>query len=288
MKLAKKIDWLTATQTHETMELGKPFLPEWLDLGESTAPLPRFDKAWELKPDGMLALSATGTMCQLVQMTGKQLDKVRDDTGVSDDEIIQHFASHSDNITRVDYAIDVLETDWRPLDWLLLWQAGGIKSRFRTVMDFRTIQGSGGQTIYYGSKSSPQRVRIYDKAKEMKLLNEAWVRAELQARKQVATPLAADMARHGVIAAGDTRLRELFTFDSECNMSEIMQGQDVDLTKAPRNTPAWERWMNGQVKQSIENHAKTKKGSEFLVSEIDENQTTIITWFIAESSTLID
>lgn len=275
MRTAKSLDWITGTQLENPDGEIVKLVPDWTEIGNEIKPPPRFDRAYELKPAGTYALCATGTKCKLLQFTGSELTKVRE-TGVTDEQILQHCVKKCHNITRLDYAVDMFEVSFSPYDILELWDKGLLKTRLRTVRTNKTYTGYGGETVYFGSKNSAQQIRIYDKAAEQKLLNEAWIRVELQARKKKATPLASDMVNQGIVACGDTRLRDLMGMPDEYEIRKAIAGQDADLTKVPRQLSAWKKWMDEQVLTSIENHATDASDREFLHDWVDRAGMAIV------------
>lgn len=288
MKVDKKIDWLSVTQNYDSMDSLAPILPVWLDLAEPSQPPARFTQAWKLDPVGLLAHSAANTMCNMLLLTGSDLATLRDKSNVSDDDILQHFCKVSTYVTRLDYAVDVMETDASPLDILELWKSKQLLTTFRTVRNYETLTGLGGQTVYFGSKSSAQQIRIYDKAAEQKLLHEAWVRVELQARKKKATPLAQDMVNYGIHSAGDTRLRELLGFGKVPDWWRLsVDAPNVPLTPTPRPDSQWQKWLSGQVLDSIRKHAVSPDDRAFLRHWIEKVDAAILDGYKTHSDAVI-
>lgn len=268
MRLNKALDWLTGTAIAEhTSQL--PPLMRGMKIADERRPPAHFDFAWDLFPAGTLALSETSTMCmRMIQFTGSELTKLREQLGTDDSRIIQYLCNTCKNVSRLDYAIDIFETDASPLDILGEWQAKRLKTRYRTVQDFKTYTGFKGHTVYFGSKNSRQRIRIYDKAAEMKLLKTAWLRVELQARKEHATALANDMNVKGISKCGDSRIRQLLSAPAVEWYQKATDNKPATLTEIPRRDSNWQRWLNSQVLASIETHAKNKDDRVFLLDWI--------------------
>jgi len=123
---------------------------------------------------------------------------------------------------------------------------------------------TGGQTFYFGSPRSERRIRVYDKAREMKILNEAWTRVELQTRKPRASVLVAAMSEYGIPDAGDTALNAFVDFRCIPAFAQAMTTETIPIDAIPRKTPAWQYWMEQQVLKSIEQHAHEPQDNEFL------------------------
>lgn len=279
MNLAKHLDWISATQVGETLEAHQEIVPEGMELDEAIRPPARFHQAWKLKPAGSVALSATDTMCRMVQFTGSELETVRMSVGITDAHMLQHLCAVCNHITRLDYAVDVMDSQARVGDILEAWRAGGLKTRYQTVQHFKTLTGSRGETVYFGSVKSAQRIRIYDKAAELKLLKKAWLRVELQTRKKKATALSHDMNEQGIVSSGDTRIRDLLGWQDVGWYSQAINGDDASLTPVPRSPKAWQKWMDTQVLTSLIQHANNPDDNMFLQEWLNRaKRATIAAW----------
>lgn len=104
----------------------------------------------------------------------------------------KRYAQHQ--VTRVDVAAD-FKSGWDYLYSLAVSVAQAYKLKTSLVGDY--LDGVGGRTIYVGSPSSPARMRVYEKGKQVYKgvvgdgVNVEWVRAEVVLRPQKAGRAAA-------------------------------------------------------------------------------------------------
>ena len=114
-----------------------------------------------------------------VMYTGKVLRKIEEITKVKALDILDYHIRNSDNLTRVDIAIDCYNTGMN-IDALAMdWKARNVKTRARTGFRIEDLDGKG-TTLYIGSRTKRKKLlRIYDKAAEQKIDGD-WIRIELQ------------------------------------------------------------------------------------------------------------
>jgi len=198
----------------------------------------------------------------MVSLSGQPLRALRD-TGMSDEQLIS-WAAQARNITRVDYALDVLgdtPEPHSPEGMRAAYHAKKIKTRMRLDSSHKDEKVPNGYTISWGAVSSNQRVVIYDKENESKQYGEAWTRIELRCRKEQAKALVQDMDALGVVKGGDARLKRYFN----ANVSWYKQALEDNLpdpTEVRHKEPNYRKWLMEVVLPSIRNN-------------IDEHRPTI-------------
>ena len=132
-------------------------------------------------------IGASETMCIYygdredcsLQLSGQGLSAWREH-GTSDIGILRHLRSHDAKCTRLDYALD-LYSDLAAIGELILAnKQGRLKTRSKAyqVVEAQGYEGAG-KTLYLGSPKSDRRVRVYDKAAQLKLLGEFITRIEI-------------------------------------------------------------------------------------------------------------
>lgn len=261
MDIVSHFDWLSLS----THDIENPFslIPTGItyDKTKQVPPPPRYRSAIEVL-NGWLAWATNTKQGSLLTMPGKALTQAREQ-GIGDYGWIEHCNSVSARVTRLDFAIDVFDGG-DVYDIVEAWQQARIKSGFRTPPDWYHSLGGQGSTIYFGSKKSPQRIRVYDKAAELKRLGEVWTRIELQARHKPAHALFYDMSRLGVETAGKQRIRALLDVQGVSWWDTALAGDNVDLTRIPKPVSNWQLWLEEQVLTSITNHAHNEDDNAFL------------------------
>jgi len=243
------LDWLTATRTDSLSP--NAIIAGITDVGtlERCDPPRRFTRAWKLYPAGILAHQTDGHKTAMLWLTGQDLAIWRE-AGVSDQFLINTLADHQITVTRLDFCINVFDAG--KIDHCV--NHLDAEKRTGRPKPYARIQrlDAGGDTLYFGSPSSAQRVTIYDKAKQLKLADAHWLRIEARIRKQKATPLSQDMARAGVTEVGKARIRELVDFPHLCWYRAAVAGPEVALTPVQRSQSDLLKWLYLQVMPTFE------------------------------------
>lgn len=141
--------------------------------------------------------------------------------------------------TRLDLAID----DFTNRLNVPMLKAAPARSRWKSRQTIEEESMTGeylGQTLYFGSAGSLQRLRVYDKQAEQKV-DYPWLRFELQLRDERATT-AAQLIAQGYtpaqIVAGDLK-----------GMLSFLEPNPADSNRARWSVAAWwEEWL-GQVEK---------------------------------------
>lgn len=263
MRISKSLDWIAATQPATDISEFNNIIPEGFEQTERLKPSKWYPNRWKLSPAGTYALCASGTISQMIEFTGSDLRAVREN-GMSDIQVLKHCQSECKQFTRLDYAVDILDSTVEALDFLELWHRGYFTTRTRTVKHFTTEQDLPESTVYFGSEKSEAMLRIYDKGSQMRLLNTAWLRVEMQVRKKKADLLARDMVQLGLTTAGDQILKDTYACNAIPALRDALSDVEVDLTPLPRKQTNWRKWMDGQVFDSMVKHAADDEDREFL------------------------
>lgn len=244
MKTVSSIDWLTITindtpSPQLILPLGN------IELYEQAKPPAHFDIAWKLYPAGFFAATNGAKAMGMLRLTGSDLVDWRS-IGMSDTRIMEYMRCNGGQASRLDFAVDVFDTNANPQQLIDLFNEGLARTRVRTVHPIGTVEN--GLTVYFGSKSSERMVRAYDKAKEQKIEGERWTRIELQARKGRAAALYRDMNRHGIRKAGKNAIIDLIDFPALWWWCNAVGGEDsIGLERIPRKRSKIMTWLETQV-----------------------------------------
>lgn len=200
-----------------------------------------------------------------MDLTGETLAFLRSE-GWRDDYLLKVLAESPKKrrTTRLDFALNVHNAG-SVRHTVNHWRAHQIDTTFKSApsgwLDYGTRKG---QTVYFGSPKSDKFVRIYDKGTEMKKLSEAWLRVELQTRKEYAQAVVTDAFARDMLTAGRTHLAASLDFPKLRWWQIMMQGDTMDKTEVLRKLNKWQQWMNGQVFDSILKHVKNVDDGKFL------------------------
>lgn len=232
---------------------------------EPIRPYPHYQEAYRLKCGAVVNMSDSEMQGARLDMSGEVLTKLREN-GWHDDMIIREIAQskRKRRTTRADYCFDVHGAG-SVRHTVNHWRAKQAKTTFRNApkgwLDYGTRRG---QTIYFGSKDSDKFIRVYDKGTEMGMLNEAWLRVELQTRKEQAQALISDGIKGDMKTAGRTHILASLDFPKLQWWQTAMEGDTMDKEKVGRKETSWQSWMNRQVFDSILTHVKNVEDGYFL------------------------
>lgn len=182
----------------------------------------------------------------LVQMSGKQLSKARR-LGHTDDDLIAWFAGGGARFTRIDFAVDIVKSGGRVMDFYDFWQTERYKARCRQVnrIDGKGLSSKIGETVYLGSRTSTRLVRVYHKGQEQGTPDDDWIRIELEWKKERARQMGKDMMKNGVVCAGLSHLRD-FIPRTDFDWFEVAFRDDIEqfnVDSLGRKATNHERWI---------------------------------------------
>lgn len=239
---------------------------------ESIKPLPHYDIGWKLRCGGQLHSSKDTLQGSRLDLRGDDLENLRA-MGLSDAQVL--FVTGQNELkkrtTRIDYAWDIFDAG-SVRHVINHWKAGKCKTTFRKAPQGYVDYGTrAGQTAYFGSRKGEQFVRVYDKGTEMGLLKKAWLRVEMQIRNPHAGEFYGDCIKSSIPMAARTRLLSLVDFPNLAWWKRSIHGELTELGEVPRKQPKWQKWMAGQVKESIIQHWNDNQNEdrEFIKAWLD-------------------
>lgn len=264
MKVSYTLDWLRFTVPFAPGDgVGLPF--DWATRdfdAKSLTSYPSYNTAVKWKIGRCDWHSMRPEQRKMVTLTGDDLRDMRN-AGTTDKELLEAVVRLEGlNVTRMDYAADVVLEGVRARAAYEAWQAKKLLSSARTVRVIKTHDsdedGDPATTVYIGSRSSVKMVRFYDKGKQMEL-DYDWVRVELEAKKEVATKLAGEMVRLGVASAGNAAIKTLVTWDENWFIDLMTGAGEIDLEIGRKETD-WENWIRTVVVPNFERAVKRDAG----------------------------
>lgn len=175
-KLTSKIDWISVT-------IKVPVYPaNWSKLKvELSHGMIGYDTAIRYD-DGRLELcsSTRKDMEAHVIFSGKCIDRLCEDHQINSIDVLS--AMGRGKVTRLDIAVDIRDGKLDIGSLVASFENGTAKTKAQKGLHLSGVK-IAGETFYIGSKSSPRRVRVYDKAAESGLSDVDWTRVEFQMRQ---------------------------------------------------------------------------------------------------------
>lgn len=213
----------------------------------------------------------------LVEMTGKDLSYIRENTDLKGYDMIKWLSGLGANFTRIDFAFDMRGFDGRPKDLYARWASGVLLTSAKKVRFIQERDGSGitGETVYFGGRSSEKFLRVYDKAKERGGKGK-WLRAEVECKGTFANTFASTCIREmNTHNGGMTALKNIIPhsgtnwFDEAVKMAEWKL---TPLANTGRKATDFEKWLWKIVAPAVEKGLKTGAPGfrEFLIKALIE------------------
>lgn len=259
---SKHLDWVAATwemrdEPFTVLPPGEQFKAVAAESGTK-----HYRNAWRLKCGGLFGWGKEERQGVLVILPGEALRNLRE-SGFGDQQTVD-WLKGARNVTRLDYALDVVGGEQKTNAALLsynAWKDGAIKTRLKLNLSYKDETWEfGGESFYFGSKSSDQRVIVYDKAAEQKMKGIFWTRYEFRFKDDYAKALVWDMSEKGIYEAGDQKVRNIWDADIE-SFQAMLNEEKVILRDCPRPEPAWKKWLWATVLRSIEQNVKEHRNT---------------------------
>lgn len=235
---------------------------------EQVKAAPMYQEAWRVRCGAIVNMSWDEKQGAKVDFGGEALWNVRSETGWSDEFILKLLAESGKHrrTTRIDYAFNM--AGWGSVAVLLRALAHGrYTTTFRKITTFETKTERRGNTIYFGSKDSENRIRVYDKGAEMGNLWLAWVRCEAQLRGEYAQNAVMDAAS-GIPLSSHvrTKISSSLDFPTVHWWGEMMNGELASVRQLQRKESKFEARME-QLMQEILSKAAASAEQRMYIEE---------------------
>ncbi len=183
------IDWMRYTVPTETSkDEYVPMHPAFDDSGEILKSYPNYTSSRAFMCGRADWNAARPEQRLMVTLTGKDLEHMRE-LGLTDAGLIDWIHDIPGiKFTRVDLAIDTNDTRISPHGIADDWRKGRVETKARKMSEITSANDNGdyaGHTVYIGSRTSEQFLRVYDKAAEQETDNHL-TRIELELKGHVA------------------------------------------------------------------------------------------------------
>jgi len=185
INVSQHVDWYSITYPYDTRI--KDILPEGFDwrLKRVKSPIPVYPLCYEASPLGIKILRGERRLGTHVIMSGKCLIHCREN-GYTDTQIWTDIARMGGKISRIDLALDVLDSDEFTVNEIMTRY---YDNECQTSLGGSKYIGSGEtiETLYLGSmKSRSRRFRVYNKGIEQGV-DYKWLRIEYEKRRGAMT-----------------------------------------------------------------------------------------------------
>lgn len=238
------VDWLALTVKGETHETAMhETIVDYASLEiRPCRPYPGYTDAIENRAGATVSWNVKrGDMGVHVEYSGSTLALYRTE-GTDPSDMARWHVSKGHTITRLDVAIDVIDSDMKPSDLYSQLEKG--KAHTVSGRTYKMWKGSdGGETLYIGSRTSNIFLRIYDKGAEMHT-DDNWIRIELELKGPKARLFANLIANDGTDTAIERMRGVLLTvvhFPGKL-WAGIVGDEPIKLTdtsKKKSDTKAW-------------------------------------------------
>jgi len=179
--------------------------------------------------------------------TGKTLHKCNELYNVSRDDILRHHTSIGGSLSRIDFAIDIIDSN---ISLNNLWyQLENSTARTRSSHSRTQSGANGGDTVYVGSRKTRRKmVRIYDKAKEQKDFLSDYKRIELECRSTIARSSALQYQDSDYSPdAINSMIRGVIDFPDDKVWTTIFTHEATKIPVAPPTSGNTEAWLLNQA-----------------------------------------
>jgi len=239
------IDWLSSTfPAVDALAFAKqPFLASIVP-SKKTKGMFGYDTQVKYET-GVLRLSSKtrDDMGEHFIFSGSSLINIMDRSGKTAFDICQMFDDFNARTSRLDFAIDIKGTNLTP-KMLYSMENNRKDKRGRKPLTNYFQNSYGGSTFYVGSRTSDKFLRVYDKASQMGIEGETWLRIELECKGEVAHSLGWHAARssqqefYNICCA---YIRTVFDCDNEIWQNALSQASaTLDIPKKDKkDTMAW-------------------------------------------------
>jgi len=266
MPFSSLIDWLTVSWA-ATQDLSE-ILPQHAGFSVVAEMTTRkhFDTSYKLACGGILSTSTRDLQGIALDLSGQPLLWLRENGFTQEDQI--RLAVNARRVTRIDYALDIREESnkYCPEAVWVAYKRGRIKTRMQPNIMQLNLRKNGGRSVYWGGDESDNQIRVYDKAKEMKLLYEAWCRVEMQTRGRSADALAYDMSVHGINKAGKAKLRKIFCANDDFWLADVVKDNDIQITKIRRKETSFQRWIDNSIEPAFEKNMLIPENRKLILA----------------------
>lgn len=157
-------------------------------------------------------------------------------------------------VKRVDLALDLQSGTAKVSDFCDAFRDGNAITNCRSFREIKGLTERQGHTAYFGSRQSERMLRVYDKAAETGLQNDAWVRVELEVKGERANGVAnylSDMRPESVTGAIQAAIVDFMDFPTIPDWKNALQAIQADFGASQRKDTDTKKWLLGTCAQSL-------------------------------------
>lgn len=249
MEISAFIDWLSVTHFGKAEVTKHEALPK---TGKVITALNGYTRAIQYSTGAIEMWSPERPKMGIHMVySGKTLQKIHEQLGVTRDEMLRFHTSTGGRVSRIDFAIDIREGK---IDLKLLWDELEAETAKTKSQHSRTQSGGNkGDTVYIGSRKKRKKmVRIYDKAKELGDYVSDFIRCELECRGQVAQSSSRLFQDSGYDAKTILAMVRAFVdFRDVRQWVDVFTSDPLKIPVGTHETGETEKWLLNQVAPSL-------------------------------------
>lgn len=184
--------------------------------------------------------------------------------GITAKDIAAFHYENSDRCGRIDIAIDVIDSN---VSITALYRE--IEEGYNLPFSRKAshIKSTDGETLYVGSRTSEQFLRIYDKAAEQKT-DDNWKRVELELKGSRAMFTAVMLINEGEVATGEVArklVKAMADFET-ATWQKIVGSEPMTIGKSDNREPDTKEWLIASVAPAMGRYI-AKSGDANLIEQ---------------------
>ena len=245
MTLSYRLDWLSFSDP-ELFGMDNLNLGDWTEpTADIAVTRAGYNRALKLKVGRVDWHTDNRAQKRLWTLTGEDLEALERLDFTQADLIANVTRILGVNITRLDFAADTHDVGAKPADVERAWMERRVVTQARKMRPVEEFDRKGkpqGKTVYIGSRTSENYLRIYDKGAEH-ASNTDWCRVELETKARMANLLCFEMADKGIGPMGCSAIRKFVGIPSLEWYTDLLSGAgQAHLTRERKETD-WQKWV---------------------------------------------
>lgn len=203
------LDWCRYTMKRDpdmpiadALRVAIPRDPAFQLTGEMTSNAKGYDSAQKLTLGIVHWHSTIPSQGISVELSGSSLAAMRA-ASVSETFLLHHVSAVLAQVSTLDAALDIYNSGGHHRDFITARDNGTLETSARSIGEHAASVKVDGKwipegTVYVGSAKSPRQIKIYDKAREQKLMGRDWIRIEMRWRGKHARAAHDAMLKFGI------------------------------------------------------------------------------------------
>lgn len=249
--ITERCHWIAYTVPYYKDQLWPNFISA---SGKEIRPIAHFTNGLEISNGGRVFWNTNRpNMGRHVIFSGSCCDTI----GENLKECLSFVHSQDYKTTRLDLAIDVLDTNLSLKHMQSLISRGLFKSHAQTAPHIEDLLGKG-ETVQLGKKGSAAFLRVYDKAAEQ-MLDASWIRIEISYGARKAKKALETYLQHNNVRG---MVRDFVDFPTWRKWNKIISSNAIAVRYENKQTNT-RKWLLEQVAKSVAKEMLFDDGEQF-------------------------